>query len=288
MTAGESGTYYEFGSAIARHATEHAGITVTALISNGSQANVIDLADGVAELAFCQSDVMAYAYEGTNLFNGQPIDVFSTVAALYDEQVQIVTCNPEVKAVSDLKGKTVSIGAVGSGVYFNALDVLDVCGVKEEDITARYLGFGDSASALKEGIIDAAFIVAGAPIKAIADLASSSQISLVSLDEEQVEKLLRISPYYNKAVVKAGTYAGVDKDVVTVAVSAAILAADSVSDADVYALVSDIFENAPSLVSSNAKYGELSIDKGASIVSVPYHPGAARYFEEKGKKVAVR
>ena len=154
VTGGSSGTYYAFGGNIAQHATNNAkGIEVIGLSGNGSQANIQELQKKTAELAFCQSDVMAYAYEGTNLFaESGKVDCFSTVAALYMEQVQIVTCDPTIKTVADLKGKRVSIGAAGSGVYFNALDVLGCYGLSESDIIPTYQGFGDSANALKEVI----------------------------------------------------------------------------------------------------------------------------------------
>ena len=129
VTGGESGTYYAFGSVIAQHATNNAGVDIVGLVGNGSQSNIFELEDGNAELAFCQSDVMAYAYDGTNLFaDTGAVSCFSTVAALYTEQVQIVTTDPEIKSVDDLKGKNVSIGAAGSGVYFNAMDVLSAYG----------------------------------------------------------------------------------------------------------------------------------------------------------------
>ena len=287
VTGGESGTYYAFGSVIAQHATNNAGVDVVGLVGNGSQSNVMELLDGNAELAFCQSDVMAYAYEGTNLFaEVGAIDCFSTVAALYMEQVQIVTLDPEIKTVADLAGKKVSIGAAGSGVYFNAIDILGVYGLTEADIVPTYQGFGDSANALKDGQIDAAFVVAGAPTTAITDLATTKDVHLVALDDEHVTKLLETSPYYAKNVISADTYTGLDGDVTTVAVGAVVLAANTVSEDAVYALCADIFDNAADLVSSHAKYGELSLEYGASIASVPYHPGAAKYFAEKGFTVA--
>ena len=117
VTGGESGTYYAFGSVIAQHATNNAGVDIVGLVGNGSQSNIFELEDGNAELAFCQSDVMAYAYDGTNLFaDTGAVSCFSTVAALYTEQVQIVTTDPEIKSVDDLKGKNVSIGAAYAGV----------------------------------------------------------------------------------------------------------------------------------------------------------------------------
>ncbi len=283
VTGGQSGTYYGFGQVLANHATNNAGVDVVALTSDGSKANVESLADGLAELGFCQSDVMAYAYDGTNLFEGQPIENFSTVAALYDEQVQIVTCNPDIKTVADLAGKRVSIGAPNSGVYFNAIDVLGAYGITEQDITPTYQSFGDSADALKNGQIDAAFIVAGAPTTAITDLSTSQQAYLVSLDQEHIDALIAESPYYVEAVIPAGTYAGIDTDTMTVAVSAVILASNDVSEDDVYNFVADIFNSADdeTVASTHAKYGELSKEKGASVTTVPYHPGAAKYFQEQ-------
>ena len=207
VTGGESGTYYAFGSVIAQHATNNAGINVVGLVGNGSQANVQELVDGTADFAFCQSDVMAYAYNGTNLFNTK-VEGFSTVAALYMEQVQIVTTNPDIKTVADLAGKSVSIGAPGSGVYFNAIDVLGAYGLTENDIKPTYQSFGDSADALKNGQIDAAFIVAGAPTTAVTDLATTKDTYLVSLDDEHVAKLLETSDYYTKTVIAKDVYFG--------------------------------------------------------------------------------
>ena len=205
VTGGESGTYYAFGSVIAQHATNNAGVNVVGLVGNGSQANVQELVDGTADFAFCQSDVMAYAYNGTNLFDAK-VEGFSTVAALYMEQVQIVTTNPAIKTVADLAGKSVSIGAPGSGVYFNAIDVLGAYGLTESDIKPTYQSFGDSADALKNGQIDAAFIVAGAPTTAVTDLATTKDTYLVSLDDEHIDKLLESSDYYTKTVIAKDVY----------------------------------------------------------------------------------
>ena len=283
VTGGSSGTYFAFGGNIAQHATNNAGIEVLALEGSGSKANCQELQAGNAELAFCQSDVMAYAYEGTNLFATEgKIDNFSTVAALYMEQVQIVTLDPSIKTVADLKGKRVSIGATGSGVYFNAVDILGAYGMTEADIIPTYQGFGDSANSLKDGQIDAAFVVAGAPTTAIVELATTKTTYIVELEDEYITKLLADSPYYAKAVIPAGTYNGQTKDATTVAVGAVILVRNDVPEEAVYALTADIFDNAASLVSTHPKYGELSLDFGASITSVPYHAGAAKYFTEKG------
>mgnify|MGYP002596624521 CR=1 FL=1 len=294
VTGGESGTYYAFGSVIAQHATNNTNVAVTGLVGNGSKSNVEELADGNAELAFCQSDVMAYAYNGTNLFE-QPIDCFSTVAALYMEDVQIVTTDPSIKTVADLAGKNVSVGAAGSGVYFNAVDILSAYGLGDLDadgkftkINATYQSFGDSADSLKDGKIDAAFIVAGAPTTAITDLSTTKTAYLISLDQAHIQQLIAENNFYSEAVIPAGTYAGQTNDVVTVGVDAVIIVDNAVSEEDVYALTADIFDNAPDLIENHAKYAEISLEKGASVASVPYHPGAAKYFAEKNITVPTK
>ena len=284
VTGGESGTYYAFGSVLAQHATNNAGVKVVGLVGNGSQGNVQELVDGTADLAFCQSDVMAYAYNGTNLFETK-MEGFSTVAALYMEQVQIVTCDPSIQSVADLKGKNVSIGASGSGVYYNALDVLGAYGLTEEDINATYQDFGNSVDALQDGKIDAAFVVAGAPTVAVTSLATAKDVYLVSLDDEHIEALKEECPYYEKYVIPEGTYEGV-AEATTVAVVAVVIARDDVAEDDVYNFVSAIFENTDALAHDKAK--ELNLEFASSVTAVPYHAGAAKYFAEKGIEVPTK
>ncbi len=287
-TGGEAGTYYAFGGVIAQDVTNNnEKLSVTAVTSGGSKENVLRLKSGDAQLAFCQSDVMAYAYNGTSTFADEgKVDGFSTVASLYMEQVQIITCDPAIKTVADLAGKKVSIGAAGSGTYFNAIDILGAYGLGENDIVANYMSFAESADGLTDGTIDAAIIVAGAPTNAVTQLAASKQVYIVALDDEHIDGLLASSPYYSKNIIKAGTYDGQTEDATTVAVGAVVLARDDVAEDDVYAFVKDIYENAGSL--SHAKAAELDLQFAASVTAVPYHKGAAKYFSEKGIKVATK
>ena len=254
---------------------------MTAVASNGSQTNIEDIASGAIQLGFVQSDVMSYAYQGTRLFE-EPVTNFSTVAALYMEQVQIVTLNPDIKTVADLAGKNVSIGAVGSGVYFNALDVLGAYDLTEEDITPQYQDFATSVDSLKDGKIDAAFIVAGAPTTAVVDLASGNDIYLVSLDQEHIDKLIESSPYYSAYTIPADVY-GTPEDCTTVAISAVLIGAADLDPDVAYTIVYTLFQNSDKI--SHAKAGEMSVEFGASITDLPYNEGAARYFSEMGYEV---
>lgn len=286
-TGGDQGTYYAFGSVLAGQVTNSTSTSVTAITSGGSKANIQALADGDAELGFVQSDVMAYGYAGTRLFDAAETG-FSTVAALYMEQVQIVTLDPAIQSVADLAGKTVSVGDAGSGVNFNAVDILGIYGLDvENDINAVYESFGTSAESLQDGKIDAAFVVAGAPTNAITTLAATKDVYLVSLDDEHIAELQAISPYYSKAVISADTY-GTPADVTTVAVGAVVIARDDVSEDAVYDFVSTVFEDVDEIAAAHAKGEELDLGFATSVTSVPYHSGAAKYFTEKGLDVPVK
>ncbi len=284
-TGGDQGTYYGFGTVLAQYVTSNTDTKVTAVVSNGSQDNVEQMDLNTAQLGFVQSDVMNYAYNGQRLFEGMPVENFSTVAALYMEQVQIVTLDPNIKTVADLKGKNVSIGSSGSGVYYNALDILGAYDLTEADINPTFQSFGDSVDALQDGKIDAAFVVAGAPTTAVTSLATSRDVYLISLDEEHIAKLKETSPYYSESTIPADVY-GTATDCTTVAVGAVVIARDDVAEQDVYNFVSAIYENIDSL--SHDKAGELDLAFAASVTDIPYHPGAAKYFAEKGIEVPTK
>ena len=288
-TGGTSGTYYAFGGVLGQYIKNHAGIEVIVVSTDGSKANIESIAAGDYQLGTVQSDVMAYAWAGTRSFesNGK-IDSFRVVGGLYAEAVQLVTMNPDIKSVADLKGKAVSIGAPGSGVYFNAMDVLSAAGLTENDIQAQYQSFADSTDALKDGKIDAAFIVAGAPTAAITELCTTNSAYLVPIDGEVADKLMADSPYYTAYTIPAGTYAGQTEDVTTVTVKATLIVAASASEDDVYKLTKAIFDNADAIASENGKGAELSVENATTGMAAPFHAGAAKYYAEKGVTVETK
>ena len=285
-TGGTSGTYYAFGGVLGQYIKNNAGIDVTVVSTDGAKANIESIASGDYQLGTVQSDVMAYAWAGTRSFESTgKIDSFRVVAGLYAEAVQLVTMNPEIKSVADLKGKSVSIGAPGSGVYFNAVDVLAAAGLTENDINAQYQSFADSTDALKDGKIDAAFIVAGAPTAAITELCTTNSAYLVPIDGDIAAKLMADCDFYTSYTIPAGTYAGQDEDVTTVTVKATLIVAASASEEDVYNLTKAIFENVDAIAAENGKGKELSIENATSGMAAPFHAGAAKYFAEKGVTV---
>lgn len=288
-TGGTAGTYYGYGGVLGQYIKNKAGINVTVVSTDGSKANIQGIDAGNYQLGTVQSDVMAYAWEGTSVFEEDgKVDSFRVVAGLYAESVQLITMDKDIKTVADLKGKKVSIGAPGSGVYFNAIDVLEAAGLTESDIQPQYQSFADSTDGLKDGKIDAAFIVAGAPTPAITELCTTNEAYLVPIDGDISKKLMDACPFYTEYLIPAGTYAGQEKDVTTVTVKATLIVSASATEEDVYKLTAAIFDNIDAITAENGKGAELSIENATSGMTVPFHAGAAKYFAEKGVNVETK
>lgn len=288
-TGGTAGTYYAFGGVLGQYIKNNAGIDVTAVSTDGSKANIQSIASGDYQLGLVQSDVMSYAWEGSKSFESDgKVDSFRVVAGLYAEAVQLITMDPSIQSVADLAGKSVSIGAPGSGVYFNAIDVLAAAGLTENDIKAQYQSFDDSTDALKDGKIDAAFIVAGAPTAAITELCTTNDAFLVPIDGDIAAKLMADCPFYTTYSIPAGTYAGQDADLATVTVKATLIVSANASEDDVYNLTKAIFDHTDAIAAENGKGAELTLENATSGMTAPFHAGAAKYFAEKGITVETK
>ena len=282
-TGGTTGTYYAYGGVIANVLnSKDIGVNINVQSTGASKANIYLVNDGEADLATVQNDVMDYAYNGTDLFaeEGAAKD-FTAVAALYAEVCQIVTSG-DIKSVDELKGKRVSVGDAGSGVEFNARQILEAYGISFDDIQVNNLGFGDSADALKDGKIDAFFCTAGAPTTAIVELATTNTINLLTVDDEHAKILADAHPFYTTYSIPGGSYKGVDDDVQTVAIKATLIASPKLSEETVYNITKAIFENKDEIAATHAKGEELDLDYAVSGISVPFHPGAEKYFKEVG------
>ena len=283
-TGGTTGTYYAVGGVMAtvlNPLMENADLTVTSTGASKANIQLIDVEE--ADLAIVQNDVMYYAYTGTDLFEEEgAYETFSSVAGLYDETIQIVTCSDSIASVADLKGKTVSVGDAGSGVEFNAKQILEAYDMTFDDINVVNASFGDSADSLKDGKIDAAFIVAGAPTTAVVDLATTKAIHLVQLDEEHIKTLQDKYDFYTTTTIPAGTYDGVEEDATTVSVRATLIASNNVSEDAIYELLKAMFDNQEALIAGHAKFEFLNLEDAVKGISVPFHAGAKKYYEEQG------
>ena len=281
-TGGTSGTYYAVGGVLQTVLGPKLSLSKLSVESTGaSVANVNMITDGDAQMAILQSDVISYAHSGTYSFEGEPETNALWVAGIYNETVQILA-KPGINSVADLKGKTVCVGDVGSGTEINAWQVLNAAGLTENDIKAVNGTFQDGVDQLKDGKIDAAFTVAGAPTTAIVDYATTNTINLVSLTEDELAAIQSEYPFLIRDDLKAGTYTGQDNDVVCVAIQATLVASETLSEDVVYEVLKGMFDNQEALTAGHAKFGLLSAESASAGATVTMHPGAEKYYKEIG------
>ncbi|HBL49449.1 MAG TPA: C4-dicarboxylate ABC transporter substrate-binding protein [Firmicutes bacterium] len=283
-TGGTSGTYYPLGEAMAQVWSKHIpGINVTVQATGASAENIRLINDKKVDLAFVQNDVNHYAYKGIEIFKNERRADFKVIAALYPETVQIVVrAESNIKTVVDLKGKRVSVGAVGSGVEANARQILGNVKLSYRDLTAVFLSFAESADALKNGNIDAFFIVAGHPTTAIMDIATQHKIRILDFSDKEISNLRSDYEFYTKVFIPADTYSGLVPPATTVAVKAALVCNSDLDEALVYNLTKTLFEHLREL--NHAKAKEFSLLHAKIGISTPFHTGALRFFAERNIK----
>ncbi|CAM3282621.1 TAXI family TRAP transporter solute-binding subunit [Brevibacillus invocatus] len=283
-TGGTGGTYYPLGGGMADHITKNAGVTATAQSTGASAENVRLLRDKQADIAFIQNDIAEYAVNGTAMFEQDgKIDAFQALGALYDETIQIVvSADSNINSVADLKGKRVSVGAPGSGTEMNAQQILEAYGLKFEDTQLQRLSFADSAKAIQDGQLDAAFQTAGTPTAAITELAATKGVKIIPIDADKIDAIIAKYPFYVKTVIPGNTYQTVPDEIATVSVKSMLVIRTDLSEDLVYKVTKAIFENTDKL--GHAKAKEIKLENALAGVSVPVHPGAKKYFDEKGVK----
>ena len=280
---GTAGTYYPLGGEIAALWMKHIpGLDVSVQSSGGSKDNILKMNNKEADLGTVQNDVMYYAYQGDqDFFAGEVIDSFVAIGYLYPELVQVVVAaDSDIKTIADLKGKNVSVGAVGSGVYFNAVQLLGEAGLTLEDIKPQHLSFDESATSFQNRQLDAFFVTAGLPNPAIMDVDSKRDVRLIGLTDEQMAALQEKYAFYVPVVVPAGAYKGILEDVTVPAVGAVLICGKDLDEELVYQMTKVLYENKDEM--THAKKEFISAETGVEGIPVPFHPGAERYFKEKG------
>ncbi|HCM28021.1 MAG: C4-dicarboxylate ABC transporter substrate-binding protein [Treponema sp. GWB1_62_6] len=285
-TGGTSGTYYPFGGAMAQIWNKSiANMNVTAQSTGASKENIRLVGRGEADLAMVQNDVMDYAFKGIELFAGEKVEGFRTIAVLYPEFVQIVVSpSSGINSVADMKGKRISVGDAGSGVEANAKQILEAYGLSFDDVKAARLSFKESASGLKDKQLDGFFVTGGIPNAAIQELSALAPVKILAIDDAGAARIQAAYKFYTRVTIPKGTYRGVDADAKTLAVNATLIVRKDLGDAVVYDITKALFEKQPELASAHAKGKELTLKGAVDGVSVDFHPGALKYYKEKGIK----
>jgi hypothetical protein len=282
-TGGTAGTYYPFGGAMAKiWNSKIKDMNVTAQTSGASGENVRLINKKEVELALVQSDTLDFAFNAKEAFK-EPLKGMSAIAVLYPEVVHVVVAaGSPIKSFADLKGKKIGVGAPGSGTEANFRQLLDAYGMKKEDVNGQYLSFSESAEAFKDKHIDAFIVTGGVPTSAIMDVATQNAIRILPISADILGKLTQKYPFLAGVKIPANSYKGQTEEVPTVAVNAVLIAGSQLKDDMVYNLTKALFENQAGLAAAHAKGKELNIQNAVKGVSIAFHPGAVKYYKEKG------
>lgn len=288
-TGGTGGTYYPLGGMLAQIISNKVVIdgkkmSATAETGNASLANAMLLNGNNIESAFVAADILDAAYKGTKQFKGKNMKNLRALGALYPETVQLVVrAGTGVKTFPELKGKSISSGSPGSGQWQLLGELLSVYGMnRRTDIKEDYSNFAQSAEKIKTGKLDASLITAGTPTASVLELAESHDIIILPLSGDPIKEVQKALPCYFNVILPAGTYKGQAQDVETIAVRAVWATHDKLDDTIAYHVVKALYENTDTLAKGHVTGKEISLEKALESVSIPLHPGAQRYYREKG------
>jgi uncharacterized protein len=280
-TAGTGGVYYPLGGAIAsRLSVADSARQYTAEVSGGSEENINRLAQGQMDLAMAIGMTAYQAYHGEGSF-GERVTGLRTVAPLYPNVTHIlVRGGLPVSTVADFRGRTISVGAAGSGTEALSQHVLAAFGLTYDDITPRYLSFAESSSALQDGAIDGAIISVGYPAAAVLEATTTSNIRLLGIEDEVMEAMLEEHPYYTRGEIPGGAYRGLEETIETIAVLNWIVAMESL-DGDVVEMVLNVMENdRVSLEEVHDMARQIDLGLMAR-PPIPLHPAAEAWFSNR-------
>ncbi len=283
LTGGTSGVYYPIGVGLSQIYGENiADSKVQVQATKASVENLNLLQQGKGELALALGDSVKLAWEGdADAGFAKPLDKLRGVAAIYPNYIQIVASQESgITSLADLKGKSLSVGAPKSGTELNARAIFAAAGMSYDDLgKVEYLPFAESVELIKNRQLDATLQSAGLGVASIKDLSTSLPITVVSVPADVVEKL---GAPYIAATIPAGTYDGQDADVATTAVVNFLVTHEGVSEETVYQMTKLLFENLPALEAAHAAAKQIKLENALTGMPLPLHPGAERYYKEKG------
>ncbi|WP_417453678.1 TAXI family TRAP transporter solute-binding subunit [Kiloniella sp.] len=298
-TGGTAYTYYPVGGVIANAISKPPGsrpceeggscgvdgLIASAVSSRGSVDNINAVLSGLRNSGFAQSDVAYWAYTGTGTMEGKdPATKLRSIAALFEEHIHLVALDKSgINSVADLKGKRVSLDEPGSGTYVDAGLILEANGLALDDVTAEALKGNAAAEALRNGKIDAFFVVAGYPTGSLVELASADDIKLVPIDGKGAQALAEKYGFFSQSVIPSGAYEGVE-ETPTVAVGAQWYTSADQDEELIYQITKALWNDKSRklLDVGHSKGKTITLETALSGIGVPVHPGAERYYKEVG------
>jgi TRAP transporter TAXI family solute receptor len=283
LTGGTAGVYYPLGVALGRiYGEKIPGIRTSVQSTKASVENLNLLQAGKGEIAFTLGDSLIAAWKGDAEAGFRaPLDKLRGIAGIYPNYVQIVASKESgITTLADLKGKRLSVGAPKSGTELNARAILAAAGLSYADLgKVEYLPFAESVDLMKNRQLDATLQSAGLGVASIRDLSTSVPIRMVPVPPEVVAK---IGAPFRPGVIPAGTYTGQDADVPTATIPNFLVTHSGVSDELAYAMTKELFANLDQLAAAHAEGKKIILERALDGMPVPLHPGAERFYREKG------
>ncbi|MGE0874918.1 MAG: TAXI family TRAP transporter solute-binding subunit [Burkholderiales bacterium] len=289
-TGGTGGVYYPMGGGIAAALSKYVpGMQATAEVTGGSVANLQLINTGKPYIALSMADATLDAHKGQGKFSGKPVPV-RTLMVLYPNRMHVVTTTATgIKKIADLKGKRVSTGSGGSATEVMAFRVIEAAGLdKDKDMTRERLGVAESVNALKDRKIDAFFWVGGLPTAAVSDLANSPGVTIQMIDHAELVPAMnkKYGNLYVKDTIAKDVYKGMAADNAQATVMNILVAHEKMDDKTAYNIVKTIFEKRDDLIKVHKEAANFKLENQKTEASpVPWHPGAVKYFAEKGLKI---
>lgn len=281
LTGSTSGVYYPLGVAIAKIFSDIPSTNVRVQTSDGSIENLLLLQQGGGQIGFVVGDSLEAAWNGDAAAGfATRLDRLRVIGAIYPNYIQIfATAASGIRTLADLKGKSLSVGAAKSGTELNARTILTAAGLGFDDLgRVDYLSFADSIAQMNAKKLDATLQSAGLGVTSLKELSSASNIVVVAVPKAVVD---RIGPPFMPAVIPANSYTGQDRDVPTAAVMNYLVTSSAVSDDLAYAMTRLVFESLPKLAIAHAVGKDIKLESAAT-GPVPLHPGAVRFYRDKG------
>ena len=289
-TGGTGGVYYPLGGGMAAVLSKYvAGMQATAEVTGGSVANMQLIGTGKPYIALTQADAAIDAVKGQDKFAGKPIPV-RTLMVLYPNRMHVVSVEGiGVTKMADLKGRRVSTGSGGSATEVFAFRVIEAAGLdKDKDMTRERLGVAESVNALKDRKIDAFFWVGGLPTAAVTDLANTPGVKIRMIDIATLVPAMtrKYGNIYIQDVIPKATYKGMEADNPQATVTNLLAAHQSMDDKTAYNIVKAMFDHRDELIRVHKEAENIKLEnQKTEASSIPWHPGAVKYFAEKGIKI---
>ncbi len=289
-TGGTGGVYYPLGGALAAALQKNIpGLTATAEVTGGSVDNLKLIGSGKPYVAFAMTDASLDAYRGEDKFKGAKV-AMKTLMVLYPNRMHVVSVEGKgISKMADLKGKRVSTGSPGSATEVMAFRVIEAAGLdKDKDMKRERLGAAESTNAIKDGKIDAYFFVGGLPTAAVTDLANTpgTKIKMVDHAETVTTMNKKYGNLYVEDSIPKAMYRGMEADNKQATVMNILVAPDSMDEKTAYNIVKTIFDKKADLVAAHKEAENFKLETQSNAASpIPFHPGAIKYFAEKGIKL---